>query len=865
MADDRRERDMVLAPNEFLYVSDETKGHVDVFVGPTKQSLSGTDQPVIFDARSKRFIKVELQKAIQVNTIAPEGWYVVLKNPAQGDKHPIGMGKMSSAELLVGRKVNIPGPVQFALWPGQMAKVLKGHHLRSNQYLLVRVYDEEAARDNITHAVIKPADVVKEETSSVVSGDLTMGKLLIIKGTDVSFYIPPTGIEVVPDDPSDPKSLVRNAVTLERLEYCLLMDENGNKRYEIGPKVVFPEPTEVFVETAVTNANGSSKKARKFRAIELSPNSGVYVKVIADYVDAQGSHKVGDELFITGKDTMIYFPREEHAIIKYDNNDVHFGIAIPPGEARYVLDRDEGTVELVCGPTVFLPDPRKQVIVRRPLDFKNCSLLFPGNDEAVAHNAGLLGMDVATYRKIAPVTMVALSSPTERMAMHHRSLMKSADSIGAAAYSMSFAMEDSLEGHGLSNAVSDEHAGDAIQRKTRLTAPRTLVLSTKYDGAISVNIWTGFAMMLVRKSGERRVEIGPKTVLLHYDESPQAMELSRGKPKSTNNLLSTVYLKLNANKVSDVVEVETADFCRFEVAIAYRISFEGDDPRRWFNVDNYVKYLCDHMRSRIRAAVQRVGVEEFYHQHTEIIRKIVLGESTENNLDDKTPNFFPENAMRVYDVEVLGLVLKNKEVERLLMQAQMDVIQNTVQLATKRQNFRFVEESEAIDTSINRVRSATRMNTLELRMSEASSLYEEQLDQLSKQAKINKDNGANELARARINQEVNSVNLEIRKAETDLTFAETRNKQDLMIVGLDAQVKAVAERARAITPNLVAALSAFSKRSMVAEMSKAMAPLAILGKGDGSVIGIIKRLLDGTPLAKQLQGTNLDDEYDNEA
>jgi len=36
----RRERDMVLAPNEYVYVSDETKGNVDVFVGPSKQSLS---------------------------------------------------------------------------------------------------------------------------------------------------------------------------------------------------------------------------------------------------------------------------------------------------------------------------------------------------------------------------------------------------------------------------------------------------------------------------------------------------------------------------------------------------------------------------------------------------------------------------------------------------------------------------------------------------------------------------------------------------------------------------------------------------------------------------------------------------------
>jgi major vault protein len=37
---------------------------------------------------------------------------------------------------------------------------------------------------------------------------------------------------------------VREAVTLERLEYCILLDEDGNKRFVQGPAVVFPEPTE---------------------------------------------------------------------------------------------------------------------------------------------------------------------------------------------------------------------------------------------------------------------------------------------------------------------------------------------------------------------------------------------------------------------------------------------------------------------------------------------------------------------------------------------------------------------------------------------------------------------------------------------
>ena len=37
-------------------------------------------------------------------------------------------------------------------------------------------------------------------------------------------------------------------------------------------------------------------------------------------------------------------------------------VAIPAGEGRYCLDRQSGQIRLVRGPTMFLPDPRNEVI-----------------------------------------------------------------------------------------------------------------------------------------------------------------------------------------------------------------------------------------------------------------------------------------------------------------------------------------------------------------------------------------------------------------------------------------------------------------------------------------------------------------------
>ncbi len=349
MSDQSRERDLVLAPNEYAFISDQTKGNINVYVGPYKTSLANTDQPVFFDEQSKRFDRCGLEQATRVFATAPEGWYITLKNPAGDQMQPKNGTVNNLPDLQVGHKINLPGPVSFGLWPGQMVRVLKGHHLRSNQYLLVRVYDEASARSNWTRAVMKLQGNVPEEglnLKSAAEETLNLGQEMVIRGTEVSFYIPPTGIEVVTDRQG---GLVREAVTLERLEYCILLDEDGNKRYIQGPDVVFPEPTERFVERQV-----SGVLCKKFRAVELNENSGIYVKVIAPYTSSDGDkvtqHGVGDELFITGKDQMIYFPRPEHAVIKYGAQDIHYAVAIPAGEGRYVMERNTGQIRLVKGP-----------------------------------------------------------------------------------------------------------------------------------------------------------------------------------------------------------------------------------------------------------------------------------------------------------------------------------------------------------------------------------------------------------------------------------------------------------------------------------------------------------------------------------
>ncbi len=855
-----RQRDMILAPNEYAFISDETKGDVSVFVGPNKTSLAGTDRPVVFDNKSKKFRAVGLADATQTFQTAPEGWYIVLKNPSENDKLPGGgSGKLTTPTLRVGKKINVPGPVSFPLWPGQMAKVVQGHNLRSNEYLLVRVYDEEAAKANWTKAVIKTqTDVTTEgETPATEKEkakaskkaeaaklafdipsekDLTMGKLFVIRGVDVSFYMPPTGLEVVPEIVSGNERYVREAVTLERLEYCLLLDQNGLKRYVHGPDVVFPKPTEKFVEAAI-KSNPDTAKAKKFRAQELTPFVGIHIRVIADYTDDTGvARKAGDELFITGKEQTIYFPREEHAIIKYGDQELHYGVAIPAGEARYVLDRESGVISLVNGPQIFLPDPRRQVIAQRALDLKLCELIYPGNEEALAINAERLGIEDVDFT--AGGGGASYLNATREMSSY----------AATAAVVNDTGSNRRVMIRGASKALP----GDAFDRKNKFTAPRSIVLNTKYDGAVQTTIWTGFAMLLIRKSGERRVVQGPGTFMLEYDESPQVITLSRGKPKTMDNPLRTVFLQTTANMVSDIVEVETKDFCRLNVKLSYRVNFEGDS-NRWFNVDNYVKFLCDHMRSKIRNAVQKLDVQEFYGNNTDILRDVVLGKlpaETEGKKVARAGFTFSENGMRIYDLEVLGVAMQNSDVEKLLVGAQREVIQNTLNLAKANRDLSFVKESEDLKRQVALAQAETQRAQMALQTETAKLKLELDLTMIEANARAEAERIANQLKSEQAKAEVVAVQAKVQSDNDEARLVIARKTQEIELQKLQAQVQAIVDKAKALQPDFIAALNSFGERAMVEKVSAAMAPMALIG--GNSVMDVLKKLLEGTTLSKHL-------------
>ena len=124
----RREknRDLVLAPGQYAFMQELTKGLVQTLVGPITFSPTAQHQAVVYDMKGERpFRPVDrIEDAVMKSAIAVEGMYLQLLNPAKNGQQPEQGHHSMAPELDVGRKVNIPGPVMFSLGPGQTAKLI---------------------------------------------------------------------------------------------------------------------------------------------------------------------------------------------------------------------------------------------------------------------------------------------------------------------------------------------------------------------------------------------------------------------------------------------------------------------------------------------------------------------------------------------------------------------------------------------------------------------------------------------------------------------------------------------------------------------------------------------------------------------
>lgn len=223
---DTRQRDVVLAPNQYVYILDRTTGQVNVYRGPYKEAISADFRPVRWNGT--QFVETDdFEAAICESVRVGESQYVVLQNPAKDPKKDMTAGKNGAIPLDAGKAVVLRGPTEFPLWPGQDADVIDGHQLDEDQYLKCRVTgpiskeDAQAlwpiAKEDWREASKPEAAAIpgmggaaipglEEATLPTVasmdpSAYFRIGVEFIISGAKTRFFIPPTGVTVCAVEP----------------------------------------------------------------------------------------------------------------------------------------------------------------------------------------------------------------------------------------------------------------------------------------------------------------------------------------------------------------------------------------------------------------------------------------------------------------------------------------------------------------------------------------------------------------------------------------------------------------------------------------------------------------------------------------
>jgi major vault protein len=396
-----------------------------------------------------------------------------------------------------------------------------------------------------------------------------------------------------------------------------------------------------------------------------------------------------------------------------------------------------------------------------------------------------------------------------------------------------------------------EIASDEFVRSQTYNTAKTITLDTKFQGAVTIDVWTGYAVLVTGKTGQRKVIVGPQTYLLEYDENLAVIELSTGTPKSDDNTVKTVYLRVLHNKVSDVVRVETKDICPIDITLSYRVNFEGE-PDKWFNVENYVKFLTDHLRSKVRNFVQKLTIAEFFANPIDIVRDIILGKIKEDS--NRTGGKFNENGMHIYDVEVLNIELLDSEIEELLMQAQHDNVRQKLEIIAQENKFQFTKQSEELNRKIAEEQSITKQKNIELIQQEVEKNLLLTLQKLESEIKAKQKTLTARLDEQKQLTDINDSEIAREKAKREMVIdlAEAELKQT--IERMKAEVEAVVHKAEAVSPDLIAALQAFGDKALAEKMAESMAPLSIIG--GKSIAEVFANMLKGTVLEKVLEKKN---------
>ena len=379
--------------------------------------------------------------------------------------------------------------------------------------------------------------------------------------------------------------------------------------------------------------------------------------------------------------------------------------------------------------------------------------------------------------------------------------------------------------------------------------------------AISIIVPHNTAVLATSAAGQRVIE-GPCVTLLEYEENLVPLRLSTNTPKEDSDPLVTCFLRTIGNRVSDVIEIESADFVRISLRITVSVTFLRDHRDKWFNAENYIQVLCDHLRSIVRSRTRTLSLSSLWPQLAAVVRDTILG--VRNDADgSRKGRFFAENGMLVHEVEVLDATIEDEQIAEMMRSVQRESVTLTIGDRQAQDKLQSAKLRAELDVKTHELQAQVREHEAKLKELERKLLHETKLTELrdreamaGEQSRLSAEREANEL-RLRIEREVAaqtasreallkdaSVRAQAAQALHEEEFGHLSKLKGLDLALIDAQSRAVVAERTAVQPQLVEALTALGDKSLLSEVAQNMNLVSLFrGKEAGE---ILKEVVGGT-------------------
>ncbi|MDI1448556.1 hypothetical protein [Polyangium sp. 6x1] len=897
---ERTSRKIPVTERQFLWVQDDDKGEVTLHVGPTMVSPTAADRVVIDDGMGgfREDTTGKPQSMVELG----DNQYAVLFNPLlESDSGPNGRfknGRNESRPLRNGTRSMIPGPCSFYLRPGQRADVRDAHELASNQYLVVKVYGEvdknapyyevTARSAAITRATAENLDEQPTTTvDSLTPVPLKRGQLIVIRGLDTQFYIPPTGVDIVPDTSIDDSGAAISAAIARQVlaqsgEETAAMEEFAAD--DEAPALRGQARSKVPNQYIDQSARGRGRKA----AAPVAPAPAAIAPE-----PKIGAAEVQDLLASSAVRRALEAEARQARLIRR---------AVVLGEKEYcvIVDAD-GKREIKVGPARVFPGPYD-------------TFMTLGSRNRVYDAYELLPQRALWLRVIAPIKRADLAAKVPRGFELAKDEYFPGDELlltGVSTFFVPFNEIECLSPETGQAVVGNDHSRVFIEaigidqksgiyvrdlatgevrlvrgKQSYLVDPRKEVQVTRTVPADDWNLWiasnephketqraitTPWALsilvpnntaVLVTSANSRRVVEGPCVTLLGYEESLTSLSLSTGTPKSDEEPLRTCFLRTVGNRISDKITVETADFVKISVRVSYSVEFLPDHKDRWFNHENYIQFIVDRLRSIVRGKCRTMSLSTLWPELPAAFRDTLLGERKDGA---RPGRLFTENGTLLAEVEVLGAEIEDREVAALMQKVQTESVTLAIgdrkaqeALASAKLRAEVERQTQELQAEA-RVRAA-KLEELTRKLAHEAALAKAREDEaVSKERQSLADAREAEAQKARLSRENDEkaamldgfrkeaeARAEAQRKSHEVELDHMARLRELEIKLIEVQSTATVAERQAVQKQLVEAMVALGDKLLLTEVA-----------GNMNLVSLFKGKDVGTILSEVLGGTKV--------